>query len=387
MSLFTPIVPPSSFSTDQVVSFQDQRPFWKKFWFWMVFAGVVILLSSINVKEVPLGYNIDGGGYHLVTNLFGMKHITFIVQADCSGVLVCLDGEFKVKDADLNTFNVLNSLYASDKKSVYFGGPQSQNGVADSGTLSAIPDADASTFVVLDTYYAKDKNSVYVADRVLYGADPDDYKIIWREDEVLSLLTPMFERVRATAGDYKLSFSIPYNLAVSNNKLFLGDTLVKDGLRDGKYALESTLKEIFPCRNEQLYDISRPYQKSLQGYFCDLTDTGEDLSVEIDVSNFEVVSVLRDEEIYAKDSRYVYYINIDQCHSWNSSSRSSCDYLTVVEGADTTTFQANKQIVHDEYRDYLDGCPLQKTNERVSRQRGSDFFDGYCYYYDTKSNN
>ena len=50
----------------------------------------------------------------------------------------------KVKNVDLNTFEILNDRYAKDDKSVYFSGNKS------------FEDVDSKTFEVLPNYYSKE---------------------------------------------------------------------------------------------------------------------------------------------------------------------------------------------------------------------------------------
>ena len=71
---------------------------------------------------------------------------------------------FRLKDADLFSFEVINDIYSKDKQNVYC-----RNCI--------ITDADASTFEVIDNIYSKDKNHKYCQNRILLGLDPSSSPI------------------------------------------------------------------------------------------------------------------------------------------------------------------------------------------------------------------
>lgn len=71
---------------------------------------------------------------------------------------------FRLKDADLFSFEVINDIYSKDKQNVYY-----KNCI--------ITDADASTFEVIDDIYSKDKNHKYYQNGILLGLDPSSSPI------------------------------------------------------------------------------------------------------------------------------------------------------------------------------------------------------------------
>jgi hypothetical protein len=71
---------------------------------------------------------------------------------------------FRLKDADLFSFEVINDIYSKDKQNVYY-----KNDI--------ITDADASTFEVIDDIYSKDKNHKYYQNGILLGLDPSSSPI------------------------------------------------------------------------------------------------------------------------------------------------------------------------------------------------------------------
>jgi hypothetical protein len=71
---------------------------------------------------------------------------------------------FRLKDADLFSFEVINDIYSKDKQNVYYKD-------------DIITDADASTFEVIDDIYSKDKNHKYYQNGILLGLDPSSSPI------------------------------------------------------------------------------------------------------------------------------------------------------------------------------------------------------------------
>jgi hypothetical protein len=71
---------------------------------------------------------------------------------------------FRLKDANLFSFEVINDIYSKDKQNVYC-----RNCI--------ITDADASTFEVIDDIYSKDKNHKYYQNGILLGLDPSSSPI------------------------------------------------------------------------------------------------------------------------------------------------------------------------------------------------------------------
>jgi hypothetical protein len=71
---------------------------------------------------------------------------------------------FRLKDADLFSFEVINDIYSKDKQNVYYKD-------------DIITDADVSTFEVIDDIYSKDKNHKYYQNGILLGLDPSSSPI------------------------------------------------------------------------------------------------------------------------------------------------------------------------------------------------------------------
>lgn len=72
---------------------------------------------------------------------------------------------FRLKDAELFSFEVINDIYSKDKQYVYY-----KNDI--------ITDADASSFEVIDDIYSKDKQNVYYKDDIITDADASTFEVI-----------------------------------------------------------------------------------------------------------------------------------------------------------------------------------------------------------------
>lgn len=71
---------------------------------------------------------------------------------------------FAIDNADVKTFNILDSQYALDNTHVYFNG-------------SLIPDADPASFELLDSPFSRDAQHVYVSGTV-FTNDPANFEIL-----------------------------------------------------------------------------------------------------------------------------------------------------------------------------------------------------------------
>ena len=78
-----------------------------------------------------------------------------------------------VKDADVNTFRVLNMYYATDTAQIYYFGFHSDlyNGI------HKIP-CQAASFTMLEYPYSKDNESVFCVYTKIAGADPNSFSVI-----------------------------------------------------------------------------------------------------------------------------------------------------------------------------------------------------------------
>ncbi len=80
--------------------------------------------------------------------------------------------EHRINKADLDSFEVLNSIYSKDKNNVYFY----ENLIKDADPTS-INFFDKEDYFY-DTYYAKDSNNVYFNDQTLENSDPNSFVVI-----------------------------------------------------------------------------------------------------------------------------------------------------------------------------------------------------------------
>ena len=139
--------------------------------------------SSIKISEKSDNYYMDPYGIYFCKNhdmivwncgnwhynvfrlkdadLFSFEVINDIYSKDKQNVY-CIN--WIITDADASTFEVIDNIYSKDKLNVYY-----KNCI--------ITDADASTFEVIDNIYSKDKNHKYCQNRILLGLDPSSFPI------------------------------------------------------------------------------------------------------------------------------------------------------------------------------------------------------------------
>jgi hypothetical protein len=113
-----------------------------------------------------------------------------------------------VKNADVNSFRILNGNYASDTARVYYYGfhnevnngiheircnratftqleyPYSKDNAAVFYVYTKISGSDAASFSVLGNGYSKDKNHVYIEDKILKGADAASFTTFSQEESL-----------------------------------------------------------------------------------------------------------------------------------------------------------------------------------------------------------
>lgn len=339
----------------------------KVLWILILLLPLLYFGSKINIQEVPLGHNIDGEGYFLVTELFGTKAIYSYRKGRCfaSGAWECGMIKEKIDSADIQTFKTLSLRHGVDINNVYFViSYASSISSSNVNGVRIISGADKKTFTVMENSYAKDNKFVYLADKVIVGASPDDFKIIYLDNR---------ERNKDDAR----------SIATSNGQVFLGTQPINYGLRDGGYIIKEPNNEKIPCPNKQIY-----HNDSYDIYnSCNLTETGKDISVKIDVASLEILgenSSTHGTRIYAKDSQYVYFLNFEDCYSGETDTRKKCDYLNVIEKADPATIK----IHYEKKPNYLsdknyfydrDGCNQFGTN-KVRRLR-SHIENNRCLYF------
>lgn len=126
---------------------------------WKVFGGILVFFCLICLVITFIGYLYlsdqppstvtNNGGYYIRrTKVFYLGGFPSTA--------------FEIEEADVKTFQIIDSEYAKDKSHVYF------NGVV-------IPDSDPATFEILETWFSRDKNHVYVSGQI-FTNDPANFE-------------------------------------------------------------------------------------------------------------------------------------------------------------------------------------------------------------------
>ncbi|HYD93602.1 MAG TPA: DKNYY domain-containing protein [Candidatus Paceibacterota bacterium] len=291
-------------------------------------AGYFIYYSSAYPET--FSNRIGGGsgeGFYIVTY---PTHQGVFYYRPCQDSL-CLSETFKTESvfidgANAETFQPLGRLYAMDKNSLYY--------VAWSSSYSSrhvvkVPDVDVKSVSLVDEYYVKDSASVFYRDTKLPGADSADFKFLDK--------APVLTRSDGS-----------YRYVLSAGKIYYGSEVVR-AVRDGTFIV-SVRHQHIPCKNRHSLEE--------EGYDqCDLTESGKDIEVPIDVSTFEIIDhESASMRTYAKDSSHVYYMDNFDCMD------EQCSQLHIVEDADPATFRVEQvrgwYDAVDSDAVYKDGCRL-----------------------------
>lgn len=110
---------------------------------------------SIKISEKSDNYYMDPYG------IYFCKNHDMIDDGGCNWHY----NVFRLKDANLFSFEVINDIYSKDKQNVYYKD-------------DIITDADASTFEVIDDIYSKDKQNVYYKNCIITDADASTFEVI-----------------------------------------------------------------------------------------------------------------------------------------------------------------------------------------------------------------
>ena len=117
--------------------------------FFCLICLVIAFIGYLYLSDQPPSTITSGGGYYVRrTKVFYLGGFPSTA--------------FEIQEADVNTFQVIDSEYAKDRSNVYF------NGVA-------IPDSDPATFELLETWFSRDKNHVYVSGQI-FTNDPAHFE-------------------------------------------------------------------------------------------------------------------------------------------------------------------------------------------------------------------
>jgi hypothetical protein len=262
---------------------------------------------------------------------------------------------FRLKDADLFSFEVINDIYSKDKQNVYC-----RNCI--------ITDADASTFEVIDNIYSKDKNHKYCQNRILLGLDPSSSPI---------------DGLRLTTNGAHLYWHTRY-----------GASRLLEGISPSSYKVlteerENQKFDKFFVKNDSLiYQIEDDEVSRVEGFdLASFEFVGSDVIKDknrITCNNYEVkadnasVYVVRSQDskgiphnniICDKDWLYHYTLNFDTliCHCKIASDGNKFE---AIEG--TNKIRCGRNIIIINHDDYYVGEnePTQTFDESESAVNG-----------------
>ena len=263
---------------------------------------------------------------------------------------------FRLKDADLFSFEVINDIYSKDKQNVYC-----RNCI--------ITDADASTFEVIDNIYSKDKNHKYCQNGILLGLDPSSSPI---------------DGLRLTTNGTCLYWHTRY-----------GASYMLEGISPSSYKVlteesENQKFDKFFVKNDSLiYQIEDDEVSRVEGFdLASFEFVGSEVLKDknrITCNNYEVkadnasVYVVRSQDskgiphnniICDKDWLYHYTLNFDTliCHCKIASDGNKFE---AIEG--TNKIRCGRKIIIINHNDYYvkENEPTQTFDESESADNGN----------------
>lgn len=295
---------------------------------------------------------------------------------------------FRLKDADLFSFEVINDIYSKDKQNVYC-----RNCI--------ITDVDASTFEVIDDIYSKDKQNVYYKNCIITDADASTFEVIddiyskdknhkYYQNGILLGLDPSsspIDGLRLTTDGTCLYWHTRY-----------GASYLLEGISPSSYKVlteereNQKFDEFFVVKNDSLiYQIEDDEVSRVEGFDpATFEILGSDVLKDknrITYNNYEVkadnasVYVVRSQDyegiphnniICDKDWLYHYTIDFDTliCHCKIASDGNKFE---AIEGTNRIRCGRKTIIIHDDYYvEYYVGEnePTQTFDESESAVNG-----------------
>ena len=247
-----------------------------------------------------------------------------------------------IKNFDPKTFEPIYGHYAKDENRVYYVTTETKDN-------QEIKGADFDSFSVLAYEYSKDGNYVYYKNGIVVGADSETFKII-----------------KGRAVDYGLD----------KNNVYCAGVLLKNSDSNtfeviDSYSAKDKNNVYSGCNvnnsDSNTYEVlTRNYQRDKDNiYFSQRIIAGADSS------SFEVI-----QDIYGKDKNYVYYITdiINGAdsktfayinHGYGKDVNNVFYQKDMVAGADIQTFETLRDnYAKDKNRTYFKNKPIEENQAR-----------------------
>lgn len=96
---------------------------------------------------------------------------------------------YVIKDADPDTFQILEYFYSKDKNTVFYD-------------TAKLEDADPDTFQIISGRYSKDNNNVYFQNYKISGADPDTFSIVNEKNGLTKDKTNYYSGEKSVSKEY-----------------------------------------------------------------------------------------------------------------------------------------------------------------------------------------
>jgi hypothetical protein len=228
---------------------------------------------------------------------------------------------FAIEDANVKTFNIIDTQYALDDVFVYFRG-------------SPIPEADPATFELLNSPFSRDLNHVYISGTI-FTDDPGNFEIlgenVYRDSQHIYWNTEIISDdpsnlVILYSENYYTYFKDSTTVFVNGNPIPGADLPTFEVIQDG-YARDAAqifyFGEIILEADPATFEIlESPYARDLNSVFW-----MEKLIADADVSTFRVLNANFE---CSADANVAYYQdqpvpNIDPASIPSTSHVTNCD--------------------------------------------------------------
>ena len=222
--------------------------------------------------------------------------------------------EKPLKFIDKASFKRLSDSYISDKNGIYY-------------LDKIIKGADKNSFEIMEWDYAKDKNNIYYEDKKVSGADINTFEV--KEDIVKDKNSIYSNGKKLEGADIQTFRKLNEYYDIDKNNIY--------------YNLNSNL-DIKRIKNTDgnFKIIEEKLIKNKDGMYY----LGEKIK-EIDPNSFKIIrknNLKKDNSYYAKDSKNVYYIQLDPSYILDTDNTLK-NVVKVLKGANPNTFE----VINDYY--------------------------------------
>lgn len=283
-------------------------------------------------------------------------------------------GEQLMENADLESFEVLDSLYARDKHHAYIN-------------EKPIPEADAVSFQLISGLHTRDARTVFYMDRPVLDADPDTFVLLWNSyAQDKNYLYNDWEKLTNRKPD-----TIPQKVPGDSNGRFLlyGEALYSGDVHLTRISQPTAfhlLNEYYASDNKNVYyELQKlPHADYLSFRILDSSFAKDKhhiylngrIIIDADPESFETGKYQDDKifNFYHIGDHYVQYIapenlrTIDSRYLYKTDGEFIYTFNARIEDADIASFEIiDEQYSRDQQRVFFSSTPLLNADPQSFR--------------------